>query len=224
MSELRKRVENLIIRRAEEICPKHGNKEYYKEKFAAMSDRQFDQYMKSLRDGATITILSPNGKEGGLVMENLLELLEKYKRKVFERIWMPDGEGGRYLTPKEYPVITLPLRRQTQSQSKKIGVAENNRHRDALSGQVTGPSKASRTSYPQLQMIFSQINNPDGKNWSLNEFINIRGGNKKGMEELERQIAETGEVDLESFADKGEAQIIQIIRNRLKAMHLANTL
>lgn len=215
----RKKVEAFIVKAVEEILPKGGNKAYYTERFEAMSDKAFDTFMRYLRDGGRLHITVPNAIGEGLQIERNLALLDKYKRKVFHHIELSDGEGNRYLTPIPYMVIDIPLRRQEQSLTKKISVAEDNKRIDDLTGQATGASKGSRISFPQVQMLYAQ-----GAEQSIREFIKFRGGDEEAYRLMEQMIAETGEVDMDAIPDTGEVRSISTLRTFLKGMHLNNNL
>lgn len=219
MIKNRKKVEAFIIKAVEEILPKGGNKEYYQERFGAMSDKAFDTFMHQLKDGATLHLTAPNVISEGLKIERNLALLEKYKRKVFHHIELSDGEGNRYITPIPYMVVDLPVRLQEQSLSKKISVAEDNKRVDDLTGQATGASKGSRISFPQIQMLYAQ-----GAEQSIREFVKFRGGDEEAYRLMEQMIAETGEVDMDAIPDTGEVRSITTLRTFLKAMHLNNNL
>jgi hypothetical protein len=175
--------------------------------------------MHHLKDGGLLHITVPNGIGDGLQIERNLALLDKYKRKVFHHIELSDGEGNRYLTPIPYMVIDLPIRRQEQSLTKKISVAEDNKRIDDLTGQATGPSKGSRISFPQVQMLYAQ-----GAEQSIREFIKFRGGDEEAYRQMEQMIAETGEVDMDAIPDTGEVRSISTLRTFLKGMHLNNNL
>lgn len=215
----RKKVEAFIIKAIEEILPKGGNKAYYEERFAAMSDKAFDTFMHYLKDGGKLHITVPNMIGEGLVIERNLALLDKYKRKVFHHIEMSDGEGNRYVTPIPYMVVDLPIRRQEQHLTKKISVSEDNKHIDDLTGTRSSSSKGSRISFPQIQMLYSQ-----GAEESIREFIKFRGGDEEAYRQMELMIAETGEVDMDAIPDTGEVRSIKTLRTFLKAMHLNNNL
>lgn len=213
----RKKTEAFIVKAIEEILPKGGNKAYYEDRFASMSDKQFDQFMIHLRDGGSLHITAPNAQEASLDIERNLALLDKYKRKIFHHIELSDADGNRYITPIPYMVVDLPVRRQEQSLTKKISVSEDNKRVDELSGQTTGDSKGSRISFPQVQMLYAQ-----GADESVREFMKFRGGDEAAFRHMEQMLSETGEVDLDAIPDEGEVRSTQTLRAFLKGMHLDN--
>lgn len=216
---VREKTEAFIIKAIEEILPKGGNKAYYQERFAAMSDKAFDQFMHHLKNGGRLHITVPNAMEAELNIERNLALLDKYQRKIFHHIELSDGHGNRYVTPIPYMVVDLPLRRQEQSLSKKITIASDNKRIDDLTGAPTGDSKGSRISFPQVQMLYAQ-----GAEQSIREFMKFRGGDEEAYRQMEQMIAETGEVDLDAIPDTGEVRSIKTLRAFLQGMHLSNNL
>lgn len=217
--ENRKKVEAFILAETKKVLPDGYSTKFYEESFKKMSDKQFDTWMKSLKAGGKVSLISPNGLGEGMTIERNLAILDKYKRKIFHHIELSDENGGRYVTPIPYLVIDLPVRRQEQSLTKKIGVAEDNDHVDVLTGQPTGASKGSRFSFPQIQMSYSQ-----GGNESIRELIKFRAGDAEGYKAMEKMIAETGMVDLDALPEGTTPQVVDTISTLLKAMHIDNTL
>jgi hypothetical protein len=124
------------------------------------------------------------------------------------------------LTPEKYLVVDLPVRRQRQLQRKKITIPQGTRHVDELSGQVTGPSRGSKISMPELQVLYSQdLTQP------IVELIKYRGGDIKGQQLLYRSLMETGRASQKALSMTPTAvrstQVLGIIFN---AMHLSTTL
>src|SRR6202012_3679614 len=96
----------------------------------------------------------------------------------------------------KYMVIPMMVCRQRQILREKISIPEGTRHVDELSGQVTGPSKGSKISGPELQILYSQVL-PD----PIVEFIKYRGGYIKGQQLMYRSLMETGQVSLEVLGE-----------------------
>ncbi|WP_201285368.1 hypothetical protein, partial [Klebsiella pneumoniae] len=90
-----------------------------------------------------------------------------------------------------YLVIDVPLRRQVQLLQSKATIPENNKHIDDLSGQSTGPSKGSKISFPELQVLFAQ-----GLDSTITELIQFRGGDAKAFNAMNRAIIENGGVSI----------------------------
>ena len=133
-----------------------------------------------------------------------------------------DSKAGsaQYLTNHQYLVMDLPLRRQAQLLMKKITIPDSINSVDNLSGQPVGPSKGSKISYPELQILASK--NLD--NMTL-EFIKYRGGDKQGFIAMNDSIARTGKVYLDSIAHLASGvESTKTLYTYLVCMHLDSTL
>ncbi len=194
----------------------------YQAQFDAMNDEQFDTYMERLASGEEILPLyAPNLNENKLSVERNLKVADELGHKFFQRLWLTDPQTGkRYLTPVEYLIVDLPVRRQAQMLVTKIKIPENNRHVDELTGQPTGPSKGSKISFPETQVIYAQ-----GLDAPLVEFLKIRGGDIKAFQEMNRSIFNTGGVSLAHLAKTPTVtRSVQTASILLKAAHLQNNL
>lgn len=128
-----------------------------------------------------------------------MAVAEKIGHPLFERLWLTDPQTGTvYLTPHKYLVMDLLVRRQAQMLVKKSSIPENTRHVDELTGQVTGKSKGSKISFPELQAQLSQ-----GLEQTLIEEIKVRGGDRVAQVEFDRQLIEEGQASLEEVTAGG---------------------
>lgn len=188
----------------------------------SLTDEEFDQYMQALDDGSEIiSIAIPNLGTDKLELERLLKVAEKLDLKLFEQLWLTDAKSGvTYLTPEEYLVVDLPLRRQQQMLAKKISIPDNNRHIDEMTGQVTGDSKGASLSMPELQILRSQ-----GLDRPVLEMIKVRGGDAKAFRAINRQLIETGTAHLDSVLNAGtRPKSTETLSTLLKGMHVYNNL
>lgn len=201
------------------MLPGSGNTQLYKDRFKAMSDKDFDAFITYLRNGGHIQVIVPNKAKVGLSTERNLKVLDEMGVSPFHRIWCQDEDGNEYLTPIEYMVLPQMVRRQEQSLVKKISVAEHNQQVDDYTGQPTGDSSASGISFPQMRMIHAQ-----GGKYVLMEFFKARGGDEKMYRDVERQIALTGQARVTAVEEQGEVKALTTLRTYLKAMHLDTTL
>jgi hypothetical protein len=218
----RKAAEEVIYKFINKLLPSSPNVAMYKELFAGMSDKQFDDFMKKLEDGSSrLAVVSPNFSEPKLTVERNLDLADELGHQFFERIWMDGGEDApMYLSPIPYLIVDLPLRRQAQLLVKKISIPEDNKSIDDFSGQPTGKSKGSRISYPEIQVLASL-----GLDESLVEMIKFRGGDVKGFDAMNNAISKTGGVSLQAIEPlSSKVQSTVTLSTLLTCMHLSNTL
>lgn len=218
----RKSAEDFIIQYIEKLLPGSDNVKIYRDLFSKMDDQQFDVFMKKLETKENrLAIISPNFGKQRLDVQRNLKIAKELGHRFFQRILIEgSGERPTYLTPIEYMVVDLPLRRQAQLLVKKISIPEDNKTVDQLTGQPTGSSKGSKISYPEIQVLAAMsLDN------SLLELLKFRGGDIKGFNAMNKMISTTGGVSLdtiERFA--GGVESTKTLKAYLTSMHLSNTL
>lgn len=222
MAGNRAAAEKEIITWIEKLLPGSPNTEIYKQRFKSMSDKEFDEFMNQLENEEVIlSIIAPNLNEHQLTVENNFKVAKELGHNFFERIWMDEGnEVPPYLTNHEYLVIDLPLRRQAQFLQKKISIPASNNVIDNLTGQPTGPSKGSKISYPEGQVLAAI-----GLDNCIVEMIKYRGGDLKGFNAMNSAINSTGGVDMTQLDKLGsKVKSTTTLRSYLFSLHLNNTL
>lgn len=198
----RQEVTAFIVGAIAEIIPGDTyNSDLTKKRLDAMSDEEFDEYIRALAKPTTeegiatqeiLPFYSPNLKDPRITMPNLLKVADMIGFEFFEQLWLTDPQTGRvFLTPQKYLVIDMTVRRQAQMLTKKSSIPENSRHVDEMSGQVTGKSKGSKISFPELQAQLAQ-----GLEHTLIEEIKVRGGDRAAQVEFDRQLIEHGEASI----------------------------
>lgn len=209
-----------VLEGIEAIIPKSPNTEMYRQMFDKMNDEQLEQFVEDLKTRKKLlSIIVPNNQKYSLSVKRNLEIAEKWGHQFYQHIWMNPGGGlPKYLTPKKYLVMMLPFKRQAQHLVKKISIPEDNKTIDDLSGQPTGPSKGSKISYPEIQILTAL--NLDN---CLVEFLKYRGGDIKGFDAMNTSIARTGGVSLDSIKRLGtKVKSTTTLATLLTAMHLEN--
>jgi hypothetical protein len=218
----RKAATDMILRYIDKILPGSPNTEFYRTSLAAMSDKAFGDFINRLDSGEeTLTINVPNLGKYKLDLQRNLAIAKELGHEFFEHLLLTDPTTGQlYQTPVKYLVIDLPLRRQVQLLESKSTIPENNKHIDELSGQSTGPSKGSKISFPELQVLFAQ-----GLDSTITELIKFRGGDSKAFNAMNRSIIDTGSVNLEYLSQFGtKVKSVTTLSVLLKTIHLDNTL
>lgn len=175
----------------EELVPGGQNKEIYQKFFDSMDDAQFEAFVSKIENGsANMAIWIPNFAKSKVSTKNNLKIAEKYGIKFFQKVWIPAKQGVRkYLTPKPYLILDLPVRRQAQLHDKKISIPENNNSVDYITGQPTGASKGAKISFPELQVLTTM-----GLDKTAIEFMKIRGGDSGSFNALNAVMDRNGSV------------------------------
>lgn len=210
MAVSRKQVTDFIVNAISMMVPGDPyNPTVTRERLEAMSDTEFDQYIRSLAKPKTleeketqeiIPFVSPILDSTRITMDNLMVVADAVGLKLFERLWITDPQTGAvYLTPNEYPVFDMLVRRQAQMLTKKSSIPEDARHVDEMSGQVTGKSKGSKISFPEVQAQLAQ-----NLEHTLIEEIKIRGGDEGAQLEFDRQLIEHGEASIADVTEDGQ--------------------
>jgi hypothetical protein len=184
------------------------NADMTKQRLDAMSDEDFDTYIRSLARPSNeqdlvhqeiLPFVSPNLKDPRVTMDNLMAVADKIGHPFFEQLWLTDPHTGIvYLTPQKYLCLHMTIRRQAQMLTKKSSIPADSRHVDEMSGQVTGKSKGSKISFPEVQAQLSH-----GLEHTLIEEIKVRGGDRVAQGEFDRQLIEHGEVSIEDVTSGG---------------------
>lgn len=218
----RKGAEAIILTYINKMLPGSENTQIYKDLFASMNDKEFDQFMKDLESGEkTLAVIDPNFSKNGLNTQRNIAIAKELGHNFFQRVWI-EGEGdmGTYLTPIPYLVVDLPLRRQAQLLVKKISIPEDNKSIDDFTGQPTGKSKGSKISYPETQVLAAK-----GLNNCLLEMLKFRGGDVRGFDAMNTYISRNGGVSLKSIEHLATGvESTKTLKIFLQSMHLQNTL
>ena len=217
MSIKRKKIQDYILKAMKLLDPHTNvNTDYWKKKFDTMSDKDFDNFMHNLREGKeNIHMYVPPFKVK-LRNKELINAAHELGVKLMHRLWMKDAHTGiKYLTPEEYMVLQLPVRRQQQFLDEKLSVPDNDKTIDGLTGQVAGDSKCTSFTTPEIQIFHAR--NLDA---SLFEMANVRGGNINNYAEFKRSLEETGEVSLNQLDPMNRTRVAVIGQVFLTAMHL----
>lgn len=219
----RKEAEKVALEWIDAIDPSGKNGDLYRnEIFPAMSDEMFDSWINDLEAKQEfLTMQYCNLTDSAITTENNLKVAKDKGVEIFQRIRITDPVTRQVVVkPIPVPVLHLPVRRLAQTLEEKMAYAEDNIHLDELSGQVTGPSKASAISTPELAIWLGY-----GLDDAALEFFKYRGGDQKAYRAMERMISETGESDmdvLDPYTDK--SKINYSIADLLRAMHVDNNL
>lgn len=221
----RKEAEEYIIKCINKIDmgSKKLNGTLYKDLFKRMSDSEFKDLITGLKNKTTtLSMIVPNGGDVKISVENNFNIAKEIGLEFFHNLKFTNNQNGipNYTTPNKYLVYILPIKRAAQLLSKKISIAENNNKKDILTGQVTSDSKASKLTYPELQVLSGL-----GLKDSLRELTKIRGGDDGASRAMDKLLYHQGSVSqsvLNTYAEG--AQSTKSLKNFLLAMHIRSTL
>lgn len=218
----RKKVQQFIVGWLKKIAPGSVSSALYQKKFEAMDDKAFAKWMEDLDQGRShLVIISPNFSNTGISIGNNLRYGEELGYKFFQKLRIgKQGDIPEHLTPIEYLVIDLPVRRLSQSLTKKMSVPENSKSIDALTGQVNGKSAAASLSFVEMEMLAGS-----GLDKTITELYKYRGGDQRGRNAMNAMISRFGKANQETLQHfAGGVTSTRTLKTFLTAMHLRSTL
>lgn len=218
----RKKAEEFIFQFLKDLEPTGYNVNLYKEIFKNMSDKDFDEYMKKIRNQeAFIVVFKPAYEAKGITVENNLKIAPKYGVEFFEHlVYTNNNDTPDYKTPIKYLVVDLPYRRQSQTLVKKISIPENNNVIDQLTYQPTGDSKGAKLSFPEVQVLIGM-----GLENTLSELMRFRGGDRNGFNAYNAMFMRYGNANLKTLENYSTGvESTKTLKTYLLAMHISNTL
>ena len=224
MNPKRKKVEDFILTYSDKIDTgsKKENTTLYKNLFVKMTDPEFDNFMKGLRDKTiTLSMIIPNGGDVKVSVENNFAIAKELGHDFFEHIKITGQEDlPDYITPIKHLTYILPIRRASQLLSKKISIPDSDRTIDVMTGQVTGKSEASKITMPEIQMLVGM-----GLYSSVRELLKIRGGDIQANNAMNAMLYKTGAASqavVEQYASGVESS--KTLKSYFNAIHINTTL
>lgn len=222
MAGNRKAVEDFIVDNIGKLTKGNFNKDRYLNYFKSLSDKEFAAFINDLKTGDKyLTVQIPNFSESKVSVENNVKVGKSLGYSFFQKLWIgPKDTIPAYLSPVEYLVVDLPLRRASQMLTKKISVSEHSRSIDSYSGQVAGDSKTTRISYPELQVAAAM-----DLDSSLIELIKYRGGDIRGGFALDSMLKKYGHANLKTLSQYASGvESTKTLKIFLNCCHLKSTL
>lgn len=220
IAQKKKKILDFICKLCDTMEPSGLNSKRYRQIIGQMNDKEFDQFMNYMKEGKwQLHLVAPN-MIVNLQNEDLLKACDMIGLDLFQRVWMYDKATGRkFLTDNKYMFVKLPIRRQQQFLDEKISVPDNDRTIDGLTGQVTGDSRACSITNPEIQILAAR-----GLDKTMQELVNIRGGNIHGYSEFRRMLEENGEADLDMIDPNSRTRASVVGGKLLQSMMLDTNL
>lgn len=178
--------------------------------------------MVKMRDGEpVISATLPNLSNTEDWSDHFLAVAKEWGVELFQHIDVYDEETGiTYISPKRYMILKCGVVRLSQMWDTKISFPEDNKHFDELTGQVTGPSKGSKISFPELNNLLAE-----GETYPILELIKIRGGDAAANRQFEYDIAMTGIGNIDKAMEAGTGvKSTKSLATLLRTIHIDTTL
>lgn len=219
MAGNRKAAEEVCLHWVDKIDPSLRTGNVYRAFFKEMDDETFDHYIDALEQGRDfVAFILDNLTSHAINVENNFNVAKEMGVSFFHYIWTQQPETGQITrSNQKHLCLHIPVRRQIQTLLNKISIPEDNKHVDEMTDQPSGPiSKASSISMPELMVLYST-----GHEDVIKEFIKYRGGDLKGMREIDRLIHTTGGAKMTEVDKLGTTvKATETLDTLLRAMHL----
>lgn len=186
MNEKRKAVEDKIVKYISAINKSNAKK--YKDMFASMNDKAFDDWMYDLRNKDTVLDIEIPNMIEKVNIDDLIKVSEQLGIELFTRLKLWDVPTQTYYrTTKKYLMLQLPMVAMAQTVDHKLSVPESDSKIDHLSGQVMKPDQANSISQVEVQSLYAR-----GLQSTILELIKYRGGDVSAYAEYKRSAEELG--------------------------------
>lgn len=201
MIKNRQECEQLVYDTFDALDPTGTNTAKYRDMFGAMSDKQFESYLKAFfaNDNENF-ILDINEYDRNVKMENCEAAAKVLGIPLAETVFMPHltMDKKHVVASKEKCLVGwINIKRTQQLLHKKNGLALTDTRYNHLTGQVTGQDKDARDSDIEATMLVSM-----GAEDILRELHGPRADDIAMKRQMMNSIATKGYVDLESLEDK----------------------
>jgi hypothetical protein len=184
----RKKIETKLLSTFNILDKTGKNSASYSTMFKSMSDKAFESFIKSLRDGDNLYLeILPFDNEPSL--EDVKEAAESLNLPLEEYVYYRHitSEGKPIRTLKKVPVGYLHIKRLEQVLSKKNNYSFDIGSRNSLTNQVSGDSSVSRNSDTESYAL--TIMNADA---TLKELNGARADNTAAKNTLYQEIQMNG--------------------------------
>lgn len=224
MTPSRSKAENTLISYLTKMLGSSDNEniKLYKELFKSMSDKDFDEFMRKLKNKEiTLSIIVPTGEKYGISVENNIKVAKELGYDFFQRLKVgPTKDLPGYTSPEKYLVVSLPVRRVSQTITKKLSVPQHNKSISAITGQVTNDSRNTTLTFPEINVLSGY-----GCFNILKELLKVRGGDLGNMTALERSLQQTGGAKLENIDIYSSGTLSNSVLSKyLLSMMIRNTI
>ena len=215
----RKKTEKFILEYIKKVAGEE-NYNLYKDLFKSMSDKKFDTFMHDLKDGKVkLSIIAPNGSNVKMDVKKNMDLAKELGYDFFQNIKIGEGKNA-YITPNKYMIMNIPVRRASQILTKKISIPDSDKVIDLTTGQVTGESKASKMTMPELQLLSSM-----GLKDSVIELMKARGGDLGAKNAMTNLLIKQGSVSQKVLENYSTGVVsTKTLKSYFNSMHVKSNL
>jgi len=188
--------------------------------FKSMNDKEFDIFMKKLRDKKEILSFIISHNESTKIDEHkVINELKKMGVKLEQRLTVKSSDYGEFTTPIKFLLLDLPFKRAAQTLDKKISVPKGSVI-SAMTGQVANESQGSKVTMPETQLLAGF-----GLDKTISEMFVPRGGDLGAGNAMDAYLFKTGRASLKDVKQYGTGVVsTKTLKSYLSASHIKSTL
>lgn len=205
----RKEVEMLIYKVMDTLDPTEQNSNWYKEKFAKMNDKEFEDYFKQeapIKFQMKLFEIEPT-------MERIVKALNFLNVPLMEYLYMPflykDKQGNPVRTNYPALVVYCPIKKMKQFISKKNSMSVDIDDRNMKTGRLINRDKNGNTSDREMECLAVMSSNA-----TIRELATFRADSMDAKNEFYSLINDKGVISLKDVDIKKQDSIA---RNTLNA-------
>lgn len=189
----RKQIEDETIKWIGKISDADSAK-LYVEMFKGMNDKEFTDWMeKNTKKKINLAIVQVPGKKNTATVEKNLAIADEMGINILDRLVLEEPDGAVILNLLT-TILRLPVKRQSQVLSHKIGVPEHDKTVDITTGQRTSASKGAKITLPELQLLDAL-----GLDKVLVELLKVRGGDNGAYRAMLSSLENYGSANLDTI-------------------------
>lgn len=207
MNSLRKKTEELIYKTFNKLDPSGKHEDYYKKKFAKMSDAQFKTFISKkfpYRFQPRIFKIEPT-------MDQINEAAKAVGFPIMEEVRLPyyytDSKGTPVKT-KEALVVYVPIKRMKQIITKKNSMSVDISLRDQKTGLLISDDKNGKTSDREMEALAVM-----GLSQTMRELSRPRADAMQSKSIMYNNINTTGMVSLNELPDEPDDSLAKNLLN-----------
>ena len=195
--------QKMVLHAMDVLDPSGWNTNYYKKKFADMSDAEFVSFCKTgiVRMYVEYDVNDPK-------IENGLELCKEYGCDPMEYVTLPflykdPDTGEELISDKKCLVLDIKVKRLHQIVTKENSSSSSISERDAKTNQATGDSKSAMISDTEVAMMVAR-----GYKKTITEMMTVRADHTGSKEEFYTNIRQTGKSNIPDSINKPENKTV----------------
>lgn len=219
MNKQREQAENLIYKIFDTVDKTHTNSDYYKQLFANMSDKDFEEFCKRrlpFRFHTKAFNVEPK-------MYDIIDAFKVLNKPLMEKVKLPYvyiNSKGEPIETAECMVLYIHLKRMKQMLTKKNHTSIHNDDRNTKTGLLAGHDKGGKETDREFESLATM-----GLDYTMDEFARSRADAMDAKSQMSAAILSKGYVeDKDIFLAKNDSIAKNLLNSYLIGAHIHSNL